>query len=365
MNDDNEKLVNYETYIQSSDWKEKSEAAKKRAFYRCQICNRHQDQIQLDTHHRTYERLGKEIPEDLTVLCHNCHSLYSRYERLVKNNFFNPQKSRPVQPISELIKQYGKDPDEQLLENIPSGFVDFDTLTLGFRKSDFTLIAGRSGTGKTALAIGIALFAANRFNKRVVIFSLLHSSKQIFQKMLLQSNDDSKVSDLETLKILIDDTPAITPQNLRDKCFSLYGEEEFDLVIIDGLELMYPQSNVMGRKQELSEIAREIKTLARELNIPILATTSEIASTDQRNDKRPTLHDLPNSLEQVADLIVFPYKKVDYMDYKEIEELRSQVFELIVAKNRNGRVGTVEILFLKDNARFVTAVTRKLEDIKK
>jgi replicative DNA helicase len=364
MNDNNWNLVNYETYIQSVDWQEKSEAAKKRALYRCQICNRHQDQVQLDTHHRTYERLGRETTEDLTVLCHNCHSLYSRYERLVKSNFFTPQKSRPAQPISELIKQYGRNPDEQLRENIPSGLVDFDKLTLGFNKSDFSLIAGHSGSGKTALAVGVALFAASLFNKKVVIFSLLHSSKQFFQKILLQSNDDNKVSDLETINILIDDTPAITPQNLRDKCFSLYGEKGIDLVIIDGLELMYTQNRAIGRKQELSEIAREIKTLARELDIPVLATTSEIASSE-RTDMRPNLNDLPNSLEQAADVVIFPYKKPDYMNYKENEDLKSDIRELIVAKNRNGSIGKVDIIFLKDIAKFVTPATRKAEAVKK
>lgn len=355
---------NYEIYIQSSEWQKKSEEAKKRVFYRCQICNRHQDQVQLETHHRTYERLGVEIPEDLTVLCRDCHSLYSRYESLVKNNFFNPQKSRNAQSIGKVIEKYTQNPDFQLTENIPTGFIDFDKVTLGLRKSNLTLIAGQTGTGKTALALGIAVNAARVFNKKVVIFSLIHSTEQIIEKIIVQNKfsdgSQKEIDDLIHLKIEIDDTPALTPQNLRDKCFALYSTVGSDLVIIDGLEFMYSQNRAPGRKQELSEIAKEIKTLARELNISVLATTSEISS-EQRTDKRPVLNDLQPSLEQAADVVIFPYRKSEYREFTDrnsSEDSKNQIYELIIAKNRNGSTAITDLLFVRDNVKFTNAASK-------
>ena len=254
---------------------------------------------------------------------------------------------------------------------LSSGFRDLDRMTAGLQKSDLILIAARPSMGKTAFVLNIAQNVATHSKGSVAIFSLEMSKQQLVQRILcaeswvdaqrlrtgqLQSQDWDRlmqgISRLERASIFIDDTPGITIGELRSKARRLKMEKGLDLLIIDYLQLMSGSGGKGGenRQQEISEISRSLKILARDLQVPIIALSQLSRSVEARQSKRPMLSDLreSGSLEQDADIVAFLYRD-DY--YNEDSEERG-LAEVILSKHRNGPVGSIKLFFKKEYTRF-------------
>ncbi|MGA1862489.1 replicative DNA helicase [Deferribacter thermophilus] len=286
-----------------------------------------------------------------------------------------------IKSISELIsenfeilqKLYEKKAD---ITGIPSGYTDLDRLTNGFQDSDLIIVAGRPGMGKTAFALNIALNAAYKFDKSVAIFSLEMSSNQLVQRLLATESkiEFSKLrsgrlnmeewnrlasvgGELNDLKLFIDDTPGISVMELRAKCRRLKKEHGLDMIIVDYLQLM-SGGNSESREQQISEISRSLKSLAKELDIPVIALSQLNRSVENRSDKRPQPSDLRESgaIEQDADLIIFLYRDEVYHKDSKYQGL----CEVIIAKHRNGPTGSIYLAFLKEYTRFENAELRNV-----
>ena len=258
---------------------------------------------------------------------------------------------------------------------VPTGFIDIDKMLTGLQPSDLLIIAGRPGQGKTGFLLSIAKNAGLTHKKHVAIFSLEMSNDQVVQRLISQETGiDSQTLRTGKLKenewplfthaievfgdthIYLDDTPAITPLQLRTKCRRLHMEFGLDLIIIDYLQLMGGDNRTDNRVQEVSYISRNLKVLARELNVPVLAAAQLSRAVEQRTDKRPVLSDLreSGSLEQDADIVMFIYRPDQY----EKDTVKQNVAEIIIAKHRNGPVGSVELVFRGAQAKFENAATR-------
>ena len=288
-----------------------------------------------------------------------------------------------LQPISSVLSEYydriddlAKRPEEFF--GVPTGFIDLDKMLTGLQPSDLLIIAGRPGQGKTGFLLSVAKNAGLTHKKHVAIFSLEMSNEQVVQRLIAQETGiDSqrlrtgKLHDNEwplfthsievfgDTHIYLDDTPAITPLQLRTKCRRLHMEFGLDLVIVDYLQLMGGDTRNDNRVQEVSYISRNLKVLARELNVPVLAAAQLSRAVEQRSDKRPVLSDLreSGSLEQDADIVMFIYRPDQY----EKETDKQNVAEIIIAKHRNGPVGSVELIFRNTLAKFENAATRHLK----
>ena len=256
------------------------------------------------------------------------------------------------------------------LTGIATGFKDLDELTSGLQKSDLVLVAARPSMGKTAFTLNIAAYAALH-ESSVAFFSLEMSKEQLVQRMLCSEGGiDSqrlrtgKLEDeewerlihtadkLSKAKIYIDDTPGITGMELRSKARRLKAEHGLDLVIIDYLQLMQGRVSRGGdnRQQEISEISRSLKALARELNVPVVALSQLSRGVESRQVKKPMLSDLreSGSLEQDADIVMFLYRE----DYYDQDTENKNITEVIIAKHRNGAIGTVSLFFQKEFTKF-------------
>ena len=254
---------------------------------------------------------------------------------------------------------------------IPTGFLDLDYKTAGLQNSDLILVAARPSMGKTAFVLNIAQHVAFKVNKSVAIFSLEMSKEQLVNRLFaLEAQVDAqslrtgnlKDSDWEKLiesagtigksKLMIDDTPGISISELRSKCRKMKLEHGLDLIIIDYLQLM--TGRVGGRsesiQQEISEISRSLKAVARELNVPVIALSQLSRAVEQRPDHRPMMSDLRESgaIEQDADVVMFIYRE-DY--YNKDTELKN-VAEIIIAKQRNGAIGTINLTWLPQYTKF-------------
>jgi replicative DNA helicase len=267
---------------------------------------------------------------------------------------------------------------------VPTGFCDLDKMTLGLHPSDFIIIAGRPSMGKTAFSLNlvqnVALYSHKSTNRKpyvVAFFSLEMSKEQLLHRMLCaEARIDSQAlrtgkleeKEWERLwgvcdmvngaKIAIDDTPAITPLELRSKARKIKSEQGLDLIVIDYLQLMQgsgKHSNSDNRQQEVSEISRSLKALARELKVPVIALSQLSRGVEARQVKRPMLSDLreSGSLEQDADIVAFLYRD----DYYNPQTDKPNITELIIAKHRNGSIGTVELYFHKEYTRFDSFTT--------
>ena len=254
------------------------------------------------------------------------------------------------------------------ITGVGSGFVDLDAKTSGFQKGDMVLIAARPSMGKTTFALNIAEHAALREGKSVVVFSLEMSKEQLAYKLLcseanvdmlklrtgaLDDKDWENIAratgPLSKAKIYIDDTAGVTVMEMRSKCRRLKLEYGIDLIVIDYLQLMSGSSNE-SRQQEVSEISRSIKALAKEMECPVIALSQLSRAPEQRADHRPMLSDLreSGSIEQDADLVMFLYRDEYYN--KETED--TNIAECIIAKQRNGPVGTVKLAWLGQYSKF-------------
>ena len=280
-------------------------------------------------------------------------------------------------PIKEVVHDaFGR--IEKLYETrggitgLATGFKDFDRLTAGLQPSDLILLAARPSMGKTALALNMAQHIAIREKKAVAVFSLEMSKEQLVQRMLcaeapidsqrlrigeLEDNDWRKLvgaaDRLSQSNIFIDDTPGITVMEMRAKARRLKREYDIQLLVIDYLQLMQgstSSSRNENRQQEISEISRSLKALARELDIPVVALSQLSRGVEARQIKRPMLSDLreSGSLEQDADIVAFLYRE----DYYNPETEKKNITEFIVAKHRNGPVDTVQLFFHKNFTRF-------------
>ena len=248
---------------------------------------------------------------------------------------------------------------------VATGFTDLDYDTAGFQPSDLILVAARPAMGKTAFALNIALHVAIKEKKRVALFDLEMSKESLVNRLFaMQSKVDGKklrtgelspeewnalsvgAAEVAESLIVIDDNASITPAELRSKCRKLKLEKGLDLIIIDYLQLMSTDGRNDSRQQEVSEISRALKLMARELNVPVIALSQLSRKVEDRTDKRPMLSDLRESgaIEQDADVVMFLYRE----DYYKPDTENKGVTEAIIAKQRNGPTGTVKLAWLPD-----------------
>ncbi|MBI5399678.1 replicative DNA helicase [Candidatus Saganbacteria bacterium] len=264
---------------------------------------------------------------------------------------------------------------KESLTGAPTGYPDLDKITGGFQNADLIIIAARPSVGKTAFALNIAQNLAVKHKVPIAIFSLEMSKEQLAQRMLCseaevdaQKLKTASLSDtgwkkltralgrLSEAPIFIDDSPSLTATEIRAKARRLKIERGLGLIIVDYLQLMRGRSRVENRVQEISEIARGLKTLARELDVPVVALSQLSRAVEQRNDRMPRLSDLRESgeIEQTADLVAFIHRE----DYYNPQSDRGNIAEIIIAKQRNGPVGTIELVFRKEIAKFCSKESR-------
>lgn len=265
--------------------------------------------------------------------------------------------------IEELYRSKGK------ITGVSTGFVDFDAKTAGLQKSDLILLAARPSMGKTAFALNIAQNAAIRGNVPTAIFSLEMSKEQLVNRMLcseammdaqklrtgeLEDEDwpalIRAMGPLSQAPIFIDDTPGISPMEIRSKCRRLKMEKGLGLIVIDYLQLMSGNGRTDSRQQEISEISRSLKAVAREMEAPVIALSQLSRACEQRADHHPMLSDLRESgaIEQDADVVAFLYRDEYYFPDSE----KKNQAELIIAKQRNGPTGTVDLTWMGQYTKF-------------
>ena len=256
---------------------------------------------------------------------------------------------------------------------LETGFMDLDYKTSGLQPSDLVLIAARPSMGKTAFVLNLAQHMAFKRGQSVAIFSLEMSKEQLVNRLLsLESHVDAQKirtgrlndeewmelvegsADIANSRLFIDDTPGITLPVMRSKCRKLKIEHDIQIVIVDYLQLMSgdSSSNASSRQQEISEISRGLKALARELNVPVVALSQLSRAVEQRPDHRPMLSDLRESgaIEQDADVVMFLYREGYYNH--DLSEAEQRVAEIIIAKQRNGPIGTVNLLWIPELTKF-------------
>ncbi len=288
---------------------------------------------------------------------------------------------RSFVPMHQIVKESIEIVDrlfsrKERITGVPSGYRVIDDITAGLQPSDLIIIAGRPSMGKTSLALGMAEYAAIRANLTVGIFSLEMSQAQLVLRMLSsQAFLDSHAlrtgqltSDnwhalcaaadrLESAKIFIDDSGGLTVQQMRGKARRLKAEHGLDLLIIDYLQLMQGRSDSESRQQEISDISRSLKALAKELEIPVVALSQLSRAVENRTDKRPVLSDLRESgaIEQDADVVMFIYREEVYNP--DTEDKRN-IADILIRKHRNGPTGDRQLTFLEQYAKFADLETQ-------
>ena len=259
------------------------------------------------------------------------------------------------------------------IAGLKTGFADFDKITAGLHRSDLIILAARPAMGKTALALNIAHNVAMINNKAVLVFSLEMGKEQLINRMLsdasgidsfkletgsFSGDDFSQISEamaeLSEVPILIDDTPGMTVTEMRTKARRAAHDHDLGLIVIDYLQLMSGTSKrgADNRVQEVSEISRGLKLIARELNVPVIALSQLSRTVEMRNPRIPMLSDLreSGSIEQDADIVTFLYRE----DYYEEDTERQNIADWIIAKHRRGATGKIELFFDKEHVRFMS-----------
>ena len=271
-----------------------------------------------------------------------------------------------VDSFTELEELYNR---KQHVTGVPTGFIDLDNKTAGFHNSDLILVAARPAMGKSAFALNIATNAALQAGTGVAIFSLEMSKEQMANRILgsvsmVDGNSirTGRIADDDWIKlatasgqlsqtgIYIDDTPGISVMETRAKCRKLKMEKNIGMVIIDYLQLVQGSSKAGSREQEIAEISRSLKILAKEINVPVIALSQLSRAPEQRPDHRPMLSDLreSGSIEQDADIVIFLYRD----DYYNPDTDKKNIAEVIIAKHRAGSTGTVELAWLGNYTKF-------------
>ncbi len=284
-----------------------------------------------------------------------------------------------VMNAMDRIEAAAKNHGNVTVTGIPTGFLDLDYRTAGMQPSDLVLIAARPSMGKTAFELNLARHAAFKKGLTVAIFSLEMSKEQLVNRMLsMESSVDSQklrtgqMNDQEWEKLIesagvigkssliIDDTPGIGIAELRSKCRKYKLEHNLSIIMIDYLQLMTGNGKQESRQQEISEISRSLKAVARELNVPVIAFSQLSRAVEQRPDHRPILSDLRESgaIEQDADVVMFIYRD----EYYNHDSDKKGIAEIIIAKQRNGPIGTVELAWLPEYQRFMNLEHRPVGD---
>lgn len=289
---------------------------------------------------------------------------------------YTPIKDVLVESFTQLEELYNR---KQHITGVPTGFSELDYKTSGFHGSELILIAARPAMGKSAFALNIATNAAVRARVPVAIFSLEMSKEQMVNRILcseamvdsnkvrtgkLEEDDWTKLAEaigpLSEAEIYIDDTPGISVTEIRAKCRKLKLEKNIGMVVIDYLQLIQGSNKRNGsREQEISEISRSLKILAKEIGVPVIALSQLSRAVEQRPDHRPMLSDLRESgaIEQDADIVMFLYRD----DYYNQDSEKKDIAEVIMAKHRAGSTGTVELLWLGSYTKFVN-LERRFDD---
>ncbi|OIO74159.1 MAG: replicative DNA helicase [Zetaproteobacteria bacterium CG1_02_53_45] len=315
-----------------------------------------------------YQETAMAVNEHLDIAEKNILAIAESFNR--SRPSFSKMSDLMLETYKELEERYAQ---KKLVTGVPTGFDDLDKMTAGMQRGDLIIIAGRPSMGKTAFSMNLAQNSSLRGEEGkgvVAVFSLEMSTQQIAMRMLAcearvdMSNlrtgrftaDDwrklaSASGSLAESSIFVDDTPAISVMELRSKCRRLKREAKgLDLVLIDYIQLMSGRASADNRAQEVSEISRSLKGLAKELNVPVIALSQLNRSLEQRADKRPVMSDLRESgaIEQDADVIMFIYRDEVYNKKPENEGLA----EIIIAKQRNGPIGDVKLTFVHKYTRF-------------
>ncbi|MEK6583320.1 MAG: replicative DNA helicase, partial [Nitrospirota bacterium] len=315
---------------------------------------------------RGYENM--QDVDDLLDFAEN--AIFSISENKIKRSFIHIKDiiKDSFETIEKLSEKKG------MVVGIPSGFIDLDNMTTGFHPADLIIIAGRPSMGKTAFCLCIAMHAGIEKKEPVAIFSLEMTNQQIVTRLLcgearvdahklrsgfLSKSDWPKLTNaagrLSESPIFIDDTPAISSLEIKAKARRLKAEHGLSLIIVDYLQIMGGRSNGRrggsdSREQEISEISRSLKALAKELNVPVIALSQLNRAVESRHDRRPMLADLRESgaIEQDADVIIFINREEVY---KQTEENKG-IAEIIIGKQRNGPIGSVKLAFLDKYTKF-------------
>lgn len=306
---------------------------------------------------------GKEEVDDILDMTEK--KVFEVVQRRDSNDFVPIR--RVVMNALDMIEAAAKTTGS--ITGISTGFTDLDYSTAGFQPSDLILIAARPSMGKTAFALNIALNSALKDGKCVALFSLEMSKEQLVNRLFAmesmvssQNIRTGNLSDKEWEKliegatavgnsrIIIDDTGSISISELRSKCRKFKLEHGLDMIMIDYLQLMTGNGKTDSRQQEISDISRSLKSLARELNVPVVALSQLSRKVEERPEHRPMLSDLRESgaIEQDADVVMFIYRD----DYYNKDTDRKGVAEIIIAKQRNGPIGTIELAWLPDFTQF-------------
>ncbi len=305
-------------------------------------------------------------------------AIFEISERRVRPSFF-PIKDIVKDSFKILERLYEK---KELITGVPSGFKELDRLTAGFQSSDLIIVAGRPSMGKTAFCLNLAQYAAIERKVSIAIFSLEMSKEQLGIRMLcseahvegtklrsgfLSESDWPRLTiaagNLSEAPIYIDDTAALSVLELRAKARRLKSDQRLGMVIVDYLQLMKGRARVESRQQEISEISRSLKGLAKELNIPVIAVSQLSRKTEERTGNRPQLSDLRESgaIEQDADLILFIYR--DEVYNRDPDNPNRGKAEVIIGKQRNGPIGKVDLAFLDKFTTFKDLYKGETENI--
>ena len=312
--------------------------------------------------------LGYAQNEDIDVIIEQAEKKIFDIMQGKNQKGYTALKDILVESFAEIEKLYNQ---KEAITGIPTGFADLDYKTAGLHKSDLILIAARPAMGKSAFALNIATNAAINAKVPVIIFNLEMSKSQLVNRMLCSEAmvDSNKIrtgkmdeedwvklatalGPLSEAPIYIDDTPGITVSEIRAKCRKLKLEKDIGLVVIDYLQLIQGSGKKnASREQEISEISRSLKILAKELDIPVVALSQLSRAAEQRADHRPMLSDLRESgaIEQDADIVMFLYRD----DYYNPDTEKKNIAEIILAKHRAGSTGTIELLWLGNYTKFV------------
>ena len=315
--------------------------------------------------------MGYEVPEDLVATVDKAQELiFSIYQDLNQGNNKNSiavMKDIAPEVFDEVEKLHEAGSD---VSGIPSGYIELDKYTLGFQKSDLIIIAARPGMGKTSLVLGMALNITLKEKLPVALFSLEMSKHQVGQRLMsaqsridLQRFRDGKIKEdewtklgravekLAECKLYIDDTAFLTVMDLRSRARMMASTYGIKMIIVDYLQLMQSTSNYRGNKvQEITEISQNLKGIAKELDIPVIAVSQLSREVEKRESKKPQLADLreSGSIEQDADLVAFVYRD----EYYDENSNKKGEADLIIAKHRNGPTGKVKLQFNKRYALF-------------
>ncbi len=370
------------------------------AFYISQLTNRVASSANVEYHsriilqkfiQRELIRVSSEIIKDAYEDTTDVFELLDRAESnlfAVSERNIRRQQGEMHTLMGEAMRDIEAAKDaETKMRGVPSGFTDLDRITNGFQKSDLIILASRPGMGKTAFALTLARNMAVDHEKAVAVFSLEMSSVQLVTRLISAESQlssdklrkgelqefewqqlNTKIRKLDEAKIFIDDTPALTIFELRAKCRRLKAQNDIHMIFIDYLQLMSgPQDRQSNREQEISQISRSLKALAKELDVPIMALSQLSRAVETRaGSKKPILSDLRESgaIEQDADIVIFIYRPEYYgLDQEEDGSSTAGMATISIAKHRNGALDDIQLRFIKDFAKYADLDTLGFDNL--